>query len=161
MITLFKTDLYILSHDHQYFKQCSFPASLETPRPPQPEASLDHLQVSFIVFLKPQGYFIDAFNNFGQKSVAMTSSKARKDLPASLRVPDMSGLVFATLELTNEAGRRSATALGRNYSRLSDHHRQYLRVDRISKLYLTPSDTTLRPSANARLNRSAIETTHA
>ena len=63
----------------------------------------------------------------------MTSSKARKDVPASLRVPDMSGLVFATLELTNEAGRKSATALGRNYPHLSDHHRQYLRVERIGK----------------------------
>ena len=63
----------------------------------------------------------------------MTPSKARKDVPASLRVPDMSGLVFATLELTNEAGRKSATALGRNYPHLSDHHRQYLRVERIGK----------------------------
>ena len=63
----------------------------------------------------------------------MASSKTRKGLPSSLRVPDMSGLVFATLELTNEAGRKSATALGRNYSHLSNHHRQYLRVERISK----------------------------
>ena len=63
----------------------------------------------------------------------MASSKARKDLTASLQVPDMSGLVFATLELTNEAGRKSATALGRNYSHLSNHHRQFLHVNRISK----------------------------
>ena len=76
---------------------------------------------------------MDAFNRTYGKFLAMASSKARKDLAASFQVPDMPGLVFATLELTNEAGRRSATALGRNYSQLSNHHRQYLRVERISK----------------------------
>ncbi|KAL8791748.1 MAG: hypothetical protein Q9195_005686 [Heterodermia aff. obscurata] len=74
---------------------------------------------------------MNAFNKLRVEIAAMTSSKARKDLPTALPVPDMSNIVFATLELTNEAGQRSATALGRNYSQLSNHHRQYLRVKRI------------------------------
>ena len=70
---------------------------------------------------------------------AKARTKARTELVAPSRVPDMSDLVFATLELTNQAGRESATALGRNYANLAEHHRQYLRVERFGKCALNPA----------------------
>lgn len=40
-------------------------------------------------------------------------------------------LVFASLRLCNEAGRKAMHHLGENYPTLSDHHRRYLHVQRI------------------------------
>ena len=42
---------------------------------------------------------------------------------------------FATLEIVNEAGRKSASFLGQNPDRISDNHRSRMRVVQIGILF--------------------------
>ena len=58
----------------------------------------------------------------------MPSYEAKARSPAALEEPSRPMCCFATLQLTNAFGQKSMNALGKSYSKLSKHHRKYLKV---------------------------------